>query len=109
MDRTEIRLRLSGPRPIAVIHVAESLDRFFTIAFGIEIMRGCIRRGPFGLIEAGAWLLSTVPEVYREQVAPMLDVVVAMHRGRKLTDDLVRQFVDDLNREISARLEPIRP
>ncbi len=86
----------------------ESLCRFGTTAFAIEVMREHITRSQDGSIKVGVWW-DMVPEAYIWQVWPLIDEVAARHRGQRLTDDLVCLFVDDLNREIGAKLQPVEP
>lgn len=82
----------------------ESLARFRTVAFGIEVMREYIGR-KLDTITLGVWW-DLIPEAYITQLWPLIDVVAKKHVGRKLTEELLRQFVDDLNREIGAQLQP---
>jgi hypothetical protein len=98
-----------GPRLRPICRTDESLSHFRTIAFGIESMREWIQIDRIdAAIELGTWL-HLVPECYRPSALDAARRVLESHRGRKLTERALYEFVDDLNREIFATVEPIEP
>lgn len=108
---TERGFELGGTRGQRRIgNVSESLDHFRTVAFGIEVMRDTIESERVtSSIEAGTWYEGVVPECYRPAAIDAMTRAFEPYRGRKLVPDTVRAFIDDLNREIWATVEPIAP
>lgn len=93
-----------------VMNVAESLERFRTITFGITFMRIGIRRSLAvpGQVDASIWWHAT-PECYRDQLKPCMERVLQANRGRKLDEAAIEAFVIGLNRDILQNVEPIMP
>ncbi len=104
-----IKLNLGGmpPRPRTI---AESLDRYRTVAFGIEIMLDMIKAERVNAsIEAGPWFHGVVPECYRPFVVEAIARAFEPYRGLMLTEETVYATVVDINREIWATVDPIMP
>lgn len=100
---------LQPPRP-PQIKISDSLDRFRTVAFGIELMRQTIHMDRISQgIDVTQWFLGVVPECYRGQVTAIVASVLEMHRGERLTDARVEAYIDDLNRQLGDRLIPVDP
>lgn len=106
-----VAVTLVGPLPRHIATTADSLERFRTVAFGIEIMRDMIapQRAAVPTFDASDWLHGVVPECYRPSVLEAIERAFAPHRGEKLTRDGALAIVVEMNREIWATVAPIDP
>jgi hypothetical protein len=85
---------------------AESLDHFGTVAFGLETMRRLIGVDHVHhRVDGVAWF-ATVPRSYRDAVEHIVSEVFDRHRGSKLLEREVDDFIRELNSMIWARVEP---
>jgi hypothetical protein len=108
-DHVTITIVDSEPRP-QPITVAESLERFRTVAFGLEVMKDNISISPIaGLVDATTWFQVILPECYRDPAWPIIEEVFQRHRGKRLTRVSLLVLIHELCGELAARIEPIMP
>jgi len=101
MDRPSVPRTLKPlGRPISVHTIEESLRKFDTIAFGIELMHERIRpsRSNPDAVDIGPWF-SLVPDAYEEDVLYVVQRVAAEHvrASAKLTAESLYQLVCEFN------------
>lgn len=90
------------------MNMVESLKRFGTISFGIEMMLEHIRADPSrpGTIEGGLWL-SLVPDLYRPDVVELIGAVFERYRNQTMmTEETLSYFIHELHSEIIRSVEP---
>lgn len=93
--------------PPAPISSGESLERFGTVSFGIDTMHRMIEIDRFvgGKISAVTWW-EFVPLTYRDDVHQLLQEVFMQHRGERLSEATLYDFVVDLHRAILRGVQP---
>lgn len=104
-----VTIEIANPLP-PVHGMADSLQHFRTIAFGVEFMQARITRSYAvpGQVDAALWW-NLIPACYRDHVMPCVKRALDKNHGRKLTNETVYAFVIDLNRDIWQHVEPIMP
>ena len=114
-----------GPMEPSPITAAMSLDRFGTVAFGVEVMREHIhygevpsdkpwhyRQGRYTVrgLDIAPWFWGVVPEVYRQRVDEITRRVFNDEfLGRLMTREVLEHFVHRLSAVIANEIEPIYP
>ena len=111
MDRpTGIKLATFPYLPLSAhsrpLNNAESLRKFRTIAFGIEMMRQLITKSDEvpGRVDAAPWW-ALVPEVYREDALRIAERMFALHRNSMLTDETLDELIVDIAGALGEELE----
>lgn len=82
----------------------ESLDRFGTTAFGLEMMTRYIDFRKDGVIEMTQWFLQ-IPLVYRHDVLELIQPTLAPCIRRPCTSDVVRRMLHTLHAAV-IKIEP---
>lgn len=115
-----------GPMEPSAITASQSLDRFATVAFGVEVIRAMIDfdwdmskpwvarvppefRGPRNRLNLGVWLHTSVPACYRPAVEPIAQRVGEEFIGHKLDEWFVDRFAHRLSAVVANEIEPIYP